>query len=80
MKSQNALANALKTHQSSGAKVEGSERRIDVVAFMDLANALGLVPSNLLKKLEAVLPAKEQTRRSGNVGAICAQAEDRHFV
>ena len=50
---QQEVADALKTHQSYVAKVEGGERRIDVVEFMELAKALGVVPSNLLKKLEA---------------------------
>jgi transcriptional regulator with XRE-family HTH domain len=56
---QQDVADALKTHQSYVAKVEGGERRIDVVEFMELAKALGVVPSGLLKKLEANLPAKE---------------------
>jgi transcriptional regulator with XRE-family HTH domain len=56
---QQEVTDALKTHQSYVAKVEGGERRIDVVEFMELAKALGLVPSNLLKKLEASLPTKE---------------------
>jgi transcriptional regulator with XRE-family HTH domain len=56
---QQEVADALKTHQSYVAKVEGGERRIDVVEFMELARALGVVPSNLLKKLEATLQAKD---------------------
>jgi transcriptional regulator with XRE-family HTH domain len=56
---QQDVADALKTHQSYVAKVEGGERRIDVVEFMELAKVLGVVPSNLLKKLESTLPAKE---------------------
>jgi ribosome-binding protein aMBF1 (putative translation factor) len=49
---QQEVADALKTHQSYVAKVEGGERRIDVVEFMELARVLGVVPSSLLKKLE----------------------------
>jgi transcriptional regulator with XRE-family HTH domain len=56
---QQEVADALKTHQSYVAKVEGGERRIDVVEFMELARVLGFVPSNLLKKLEAPLPTKD---------------------
>jgi hypothetical protein len=41
------------------AKVEGGERRIDVVEFMELAKVLGVVPSNLLKKLETPVPDKK---------------------
>jgi transcriptional regulator with XRE-family HTH domain len=56
---QQEVADALKTHQSYVAKVEGGERRIDVVEFMELARVLGVVPSNLLKKLETTVPAKK---------------------
>jgi transcriptional regulator with XRE-family HTH domain len=49
---QQEVADLLKTHQSYVAKVEGGERRIDVVEFMELVKVLGLVPSSLLKKLE----------------------------
>jgi transcriptional regulator with XRE-family HTH domain len=56
---QQEVADALKTHQSYVAKVEGGERRIDVVEFVEMANALGVVPSSLLKKLEAALSAKD---------------------
>jgi transcriptional regulator with XRE-family HTH domain len=56
---QQEVADALKTHQSYVAKVEGGERRIDVVEFMELAKALGVVPSNLLKKLESAVPTKD---------------------
>jgi transcriptional regulator with XRE-family HTH domain len=55
---QQQVADVLKTHQSYVAKVEGGERRIDVVEFMELTRALGVVPSNLLKKLEAAAPKK----------------------
>jgi transcriptional regulator with XRE-family HTH domain len=52
------VADALKTHQSYIAKVEGGESRIDVVEFMELARVLGIAPSTLLKKLEAQFPGK----------------------
>jgi ribosome-binding protein aMBF1 (putative translation factor) len=55
---QQQVADALKTHQSYVAKVEGGERRIDVVEFMELARALGVTPSLLLEKLEAQFPKK----------------------
>ena len=55
---QQQVADALDTHQSYVAKVEGGERRIDVVEFMELARALGQTPSVLLKKLEAMFPSK----------------------
>ncbi|MDP8998350.1 MAG: helix-turn-helix domain-containing protein [Pseudomonadota bacterium] len=56
---QQQVADALNTHQSYIAKVEGGERRIDVVEFMDLARALGVTPSVLLKKLEAQAKPEE---------------------
>lgn len=56
---QQQVADALNTHQSYIAKVEGGERRIDVVEFMELARALGVTPSVLLKKLEKQVLAKE---------------------
>ena len=56
---QQQVADTLNTHQSYIAKVEGGERRIDVVEFMELARALGVVPSALLKKLEKQVLAKE---------------------
>jgi transcriptional regulator with XRE-family HTH domain len=56
---QQEVADALKTHQSYVAKVEGGERRIDVVEFMELARVLSVVPSSLLKKLEAAAPTKD---------------------
>jgi DNA-binding XRE family transcriptional regulator len=51
---QQQVADTLKTHQSYIAKVENGERRIDVVEFMELATALGAVPSKLVKNLEGV--------------------------
>ena len=56
---QQQVANALGTHQSYVAKVEGGERRIDVIEFMELARVLGVIPSSLLKKLEAAFPPKD---------------------
>ena len=55
---QQQVADALKTHQSYVAKVEGGERRIDVVEFIELARALGVVPSNLIRKLETAFATK----------------------
>ena len=55
---QQQVADALGTHQSYVAKVEGGKRRIDVIEFIELAKALGVVPSSLLKKLEAAFPSK----------------------
>lgn len=56
---QHQVADALQTTQSYIAKVEGGERRIDVVEFMELARILGVGPSAVLKKLEAAFPARK---------------------
>ena len=42
------LANRLGRHQSFVSKVERGERRVDVVEFCDIAEALGHDPSRLL--------------------------------
>ena len=56
---QQQVADALQTTQSYIAKVEGGERRIDVVEFIELARVLGVGPSALLKKLELAFPAQK---------------------
>jgi transcriptional regulator with XRE-family HTH domain len=56
--SQQQVADSLKTQQSYIAKIEGGERRIDVVEFMELAKALGVVLPASLKKPEAVCATK----------------------
>jgi transcriptional regulator with XRE-family HTH domain len=49
--SQYELANRLKKPQSFVAKIEGRERRIDVIEFLDLAQSLDLNPCNILEQL-----------------------------
>ena len=46
--SQAALAARLGTHQQFVGRFELGERRLDVVEFADVANALGLVPSAIV--------------------------------
>ena len=48
---QRALAERLKRPHSYVAKIEGGERRIDVIEFLELARALRLDPLDLLNEL-----------------------------
>lgn len=48
------LAKKLRRHQSFIAKVEGGERRLDVVEFLEIAEALGLDPAKAVKQLQRV--------------------------
>ena len=57
--SNSPICNSFGAFLDAAPKVEGGERRIDVVEFVEMANALGVVPSSLLKKLEAALSAKD---------------------
>ncbi|HVY88321.1 MAG TPA: helix-turn-helix transcriptional regulator [Hyphomonadaceae bacterium] len=45
---QSEVAAKLRRSQSYVAKVEGSERRLDVLEFVDLAAAIGADPAQLL--------------------------------
>jgi transcriptional regulator with XRE-family HTH domain len=46
------LANKLGKHQSYVAKIEGCERRLDVLEFVEWCSSLGLVASEYVKKIE----------------------------
>jgi transcriptional regulator with XRE-family HTH domain len=48
---QQQLAKKLGMHQSFIAKYEGGERRIDVLEFLAIAQAIGADPIHLLKAL-----------------------------
>jgi len=48
---QHDLAKRLKKPQSFVAKYEGGERRVDVVEFVSLCQAIGADPVKVLKKL-----------------------------
>ena len=48
---QHELARRLKKPQSFVAKYEGGERRVDVVEFVSLCQAIGADPVKVLKKL-----------------------------
>jgi transcriptional regulator with XRE-family HTH domain len=50
---QTELAKALGQYQSFVARVESGERRVDVIEFLDLANAIGFDPKKAIAKLTA---------------------------
>ena len=50
---QTELARALGQYQSFVARVESGERRVDVIEFIDIANALGFDPKKAIAKLMA---------------------------
>jgi transcriptional regulator with XRE-family HTH domain len=54
---QHDLAKKLGKPQSYIAKVEGGERRLDVVEFVDLAKAIGTRPSTLFDRIMEALDA-----------------------
>lgn len=51
--SQETVAERLKQHQSFVARVESGQRRIDVVEFLELAEAIGFDPVRALAKIRA---------------------------
>jgi transcriptional regulator with XRE-family HTH domain len=48
------VAKRLKRYQSFIATVESGQRRIDVVEFLDLADAIGFDPRDAIKYLRAI--------------------------
>jgi transcriptional regulator with XRE-family HTH domain len=66
---QHGLAKRLHKPQSFVAKYEGGERRIDVVEFVTVCQAIGADPAKLLKALikgSAGRPTKHRHQRVGN--------------
>ena len=49
--SQQVLADRLKKHQSFVSKFETGERRLDVIEFLSIADAIGIEPSRFIKRL-----------------------------
>lgn len=47
------LAKRLRRYQSFVATVESGQRRIDVIEFLDIAEAIGFDPIDAIKKLRA---------------------------
>jgi transcriptional regulator with XRE-family HTH domain len=52
------LARHFRQYQSWAARLESGERRIDVVEFLALADAIGFDPIEMLKEIMAVEPDK----------------------
>lgn len=46
------VAKLLRKHQSYVSKYECGERRLDVLEFLDIAQAIGFEPAKLIKKLK----------------------------
>ena len=55
---QQELAEQLGKPQSYVSKYERGERRLDVIEFLDIVEALGVDPRPLLEELQAVRPKK----------------------
>ncbi|MBX3560157.1 helix-turn-helix transcriptional regulator [Chelatococcus sp.] len=51
---QAAVAKALGRHQPFIANIESGDRRIDVVEFLDLAEAVGFDPHDVLEQVSVV--------------------------
>jgi transcriptional regulator with XRE-family HTH domain len=59
------VATALSKPQSFVAKYENGERRIDVIEFVDIAAALGVMPADILAQIDvADRPTGRIIRRS----------------
>lgn len=52
--SQYVVARRLKRPQSFIAKIEGGERRMDIIEFLEIAHALDIDPYEILRAVEAV--------------------------
>lgn len=63
---QSELASRLGKPQSFVAKYEGGERRLSVIEFIDIAEALQIHPSDLLDELRDILKFSE--RQQGSIG------------
>jgi len=51
--SQQEVADALGVHQTFVSKIEKGERRLDLVEFLEVADALGIDPVKILQKIRA---------------------------
>lgn len=58
------LAERLSRPQSYVSKYERGERRLDVIEFLDLAEAIGIEPIEFLRKLNYTSSSKPPTRSS----------------
>lgn len=53
---QQQVADRLGRPQSYVAKIEGSERRLDVIEFIEFARAIGAEPADLFARLLTAVP------------------------
>lgn len=51
---QSDVARRLREHQSWVARLESGQRRLDVVEFLAIANAIGFNPAKMIRKLAKV--------------------------
>ena len=51
---QQQVARKLRRYQSFVATVESGQRRIDVIEFLDFANAIGFKPDPVIRKISLV--------------------------
>jgi transcriptional regulator with XRE-family HTH domain len=61
---QTELARRLGKPQSFVAKYEGGERRLSVIEFIDIAEALQIRPSHLIGELHQILKSLEEQEAS----------------
>ena len=61
---QQVLASRLGKPQSFVSKIESGERKIDVIEFIEIVDALKLDPVDALKKFYEALPPNKVTRHS----------------
>lgn len=50
---QTELADALGQYQSFVARVESTQRRVDVIEFLDIAKAIGFDPKKIIGRLQS---------------------------
>ena len=62
---QAAVAAKLGKPQSFVAKVEGGERRLDVIEFIELALAMKVKPVDLISRLESAPASKRKAPNEG---------------
>ncbi len=62
--SQAELAAKISRPQSFVSKYELGERRLDVVEFLEVAEALGVNPARVIRKVESVGTGKRGRRRA----------------
>lgn len=55
---QRQLADRVERDQSWISLIEGSQRRLDVVEFVEIARAIGADPTSLLAEIVAGIPAR----------------------